>query len=79
MPTRSDAASVRFRMDSETLHAALARLIPIRGKLALASLVLGILVTVVSFYLHDLWLALVGALPLGGSLALLLIPLPHPR
>jgi hypothetical protein len=66
-------------MDSERIHAALARLIPIRAKIALGSLILGILLTVVSFYLHDLWLALVGALPLGGSLALLLIPLPHPR
>ena len=66
-------------MDTERIHAALARLIPIRAKIALGSLVVGILLTVVSFYLHDLRLALVGALPLGGSLALLLIPLPHPR
>ncbi|MGH7589100.1 MAG: hypothetical protein ACRELU_10965 [Gemmatimonadota bacterium] len=66
-------------MDTERIRAALARLIPIRAKIALGSLVLGILLTVVSFYLHDLGLALVGALPLGGSLALLLIPLPHPR
>jgi hypothetical protein len=66
-------------MDTERIYAALARLIPIRAKIALGSLILGILLTVGSFYLHDLWLALVGALPLGGSLALLLIPLPHPR
>ena len=66
-------------MDTERLHATLARLIPLRAKLALGSLVVGILLTVVSFYLHDLWLALVGALPLGGALALLFIPLPHPR
>ena len=66
-------------MDIEKIHAALARLIPVRAKLALGSLVLGILVTVVSFWLHDLWLALVGAVPLGGALGLLLIPLPHPR
>jgi hypothetical protein len=79
LPTRSRATSLPFRMDSERIHAALARLIPIRAKLALGSLVLGILLTVVSFYVHDLWLALVGALPLGGSLALLFIPLPHPR
>ncbi|HET6340666.1 MAG TPA: hypothetical protein VFG78_00625 [Gemmatimonadota bacterium] len=66
-------------MDTERLYAALARLIPIRAKIALGSLALGILLTVVSFYLHDLWLALVGAVPLGGALGLLLIPLPHPR
>jgi hypothetical protein len=66
-------------MDTERIYAALARLIPIRAKIALGSLILGILLTVGSFYLHDLWLALVGALPLGGALALLLIPLPHPR
>lgn len=79
MPTRTGAASVRSRMDTQRIQAALARLIPIRAKLALSSLLLGILLTVVSFWLHDLWLALVGALPLGGALALLLIPLPYPR
>lgn len=66
-------------MASDRIHAALARLIPLRGKLALASLVLGLLITVPAFYLHDLWLAVIGALPLGGGLALLLIPLPHTR
>ena len=66
-------------MESERIHASLVRLIPVRAKLALGSLVLGILLTVVSFWLHDLWLALVGAVPLGGALGLLLIPLPHPR
>lgn len=66
-------------MDTGRIHAALARLMPVRAKLALGSLVLGILLTVVAFYIHDLWLALLGALPLGGSLAILLIPLPYPR
>ncbi len=66
-------------MASDRIRTALARLIPLRAKLAFASLVLGILLTVPAFYLHDLWLALIGALPLGGALALLLIPLPHPR
>lgn len=66
-------------MAFDRIRPALARLIPLRAKLALASLVLGILLTVPAFYLHDLWLALIGALPLGGALALLLIPLPHAR
>ena len=66
-------------MAFDRIRPALARLIPMRAKLALASLVLGILLTVPAFYLHDLWLALIGALPLGGALGLLLIPLPHPR
>ena len=66
-------------MAFDRIRPALARLIPMRAKLALASLVLGILLTVPAFYLHDLWLALIGALPLGGALGLLLIPLPHTR
>lgn len=66
-------------MASDRIRAVLARFIPVRAKLALASLVLGVLLTVPAFYLHDLWLALIGALPLGGALALLLIPLPHAR
>lgn len=66
-------------MAFDRIRPALARLIPLRAKLALASLGLGILLTVPAFYLHDLWLALIGALPLGGALALLLIPLPHAR
>ena len=66
-------------MDTEKIHAALGRLIPVRAMLALGSLVVGIVITVISFWRHDLWLALIGALPLGGALALLLIPLPHPR
>ena len=66
-------------MAFDRIRPALALLIPMRAKLALASLVLGILLTVPAFYLHDLWLALIGALPLGGALGLLLIPLPHTR
>ena len=61
------------------IRAALDRFIRVRAKLALASLLLGILLTVPAFYLHDLWLALIGALPLGGALVLLFIPLPHRR
>lgn len=66
-------------MASDRTRAALARLIPLRARLAFASLALGILLTIPAFYLHDLWLALIGAVPLGAALAILLIPLPHPR
>jgi hypothetical protein len=66
-------------MASDRIRAALARFIPLRAKLAIASLLLGILLTVPAFYLHDLWLALIGAPPLGGALVILLIPLPHTR
>ncbi|MGH7550765.1 MAG: hypothetical protein ACREK3_08450 [Gemmatimonadota bacterium] len=79
LPMPEDDASVASAMASDRIRTALARFIPVRGKLALASLVLGILITIPAFYLHDLWLALIGALPLGGGLALLLIPLPHTR
>jgi general stress protein CsbA len=57
----------------------LARFIPIRPWVALALLVVGVAMTIPAFYLHNLWLALAGALPLGGALGILLIPLPYPR
>ncbi|HUP00489.1 MAG TPA: hypothetical protein VM737_03085 [Gemmatimonadota bacterium] len=57
----------------------LARLIPLRPWIALGSLIVGILLTVPAFYLHNLWLALIGAVPLGGALGILLIPLPYAR
>lgn len=66
-------------MASDRVRAALDRFGALRAKLALGSLVLGILLTIPAFYLHDLWLALIGALPLGGALALLLVPVPHGR
>lgn len=61
------------------LRSTLARLIPLRPWIALALLLIGIAMTVPAFYLHDLWLALAGAVPLVGALLFLLIPLPHPR
>lgn len=61
------------------IRSALARLIPLRPWISLALLVTGIVVTVPAFWLHDLWLALIGLVPLVGALAFLLIPLPHPR
>ncbi|MFN2383786.1 MAG: hypothetical protein ABR559_05920 [Gemmatimonadota bacterium] len=66
-------------MNRERLHAALARLIPVRHWLALASFVTGVLITVCAFHNHNLWLALAGAPFLGGALGVLLIPLPYSR
>lgn len=66
-------------VNRELLHTSLARLIPIRPWLALASFVTGVLITVPAFYLHNLWLALLGAPFLGGALGVLLIPLPYRR
>lgn len=57
----------------------LARFIPIRPWVALINLVIGIAITVPAFYLHDLNLALLGAVFLGGALGVLILPLPHPR
>lgn len=57
----------------------LPRFIPVRPWAALASFVIGVLITVAAFWLHDLWLALLGAPFLGGGLLILLIPLPYPR
>jgi hypothetical protein len=58
---------------------ALARLIPIRPWIALGNFLLGAAITVPAFIAHDLWLALAGAVFLGGALGALLIPLPYPR
>lgn len=58
---------------------ALARLIPLRPWIALASFLLGVAITVAAFYSHDLWAALVGLPLLAGGLVVLLIPLPYPR
>lgn len=58
---------------------ALARLIPIRPWIALSSFLLGAAITVPAFIGHDLYLALVGAVFLGGALGVLLLPLPYPR
>jgi len=58
---------------------ALARLIPVRPFLALASFLVGVVITVPAFYLHNLWAALLGLVFLSGALVLLLIPLPYPR
>ena len=58
---------------------ALARLIPIRPWIALSSFLLGAAITVPAFIGHDLYLALVGAVFLGGALVVLLLPLPYPR
>lgn len=57
----------------------LARLIPLRPWLALASFLLGAALTIPAFYLHDLTLAVVGLVVLGGALVVLLIPLPYTR
>jgi hypothetical protein len=61
------------------LEARLQRLIPLRPWLALGSFVLGVLITIPAFWLHDLWLALAGAPFLAGGLLILLIPLPYCR
>jgi hypothetical protein len=58
---------------------ALARLIPVRPWIALASFLLGAAITVPAFVSHDLYLALAGAVFLGGALLTLLIPLPYSR
>ncbi|HET7693032.1 MAG TPA: hypothetical protein VFM44_08105 [Gemmatimonadota bacterium] len=58
---------------------ALARLIPLRPWIALSSFLLGAAITVPAFIGHDLYLALLGAVFLGGALFTLLIPLPYPR
>jgi len=57
----------------------LARLIPIRGKIALALFVAGLGVTVAAFYRHDLVLAVAGLPLLAGGLGFLFIPLPFRR
>jgi hypothetical protein len=57
----------------------LARLIPLRPWMALGSFLLGAALTVPAFYLHDLTLAVIGLVVLGGALVVLLIPLPYPR
>lgn len=58
---------------------ALARLIPIRPWIALGSFLLGAAITVPAFISHDLYLAVVGLVFLGGALGTLLLPLPYPR
>lgn len=57
----------------------LARLIPLRPWMALGSFLLGAALTVPAFYMHDLILAVIGLVVLGGALVVLLIPLPYPR
>lgn len=64
---------------AERTRAALARLIPARPWIALGLLVVGIAITIPSFWLHDLWLALAGLPFLAGALVFLLIPLPFGR
>lgn len=61
------------------LQDTLARVIPLRPWIALALLLTGVTITIAAFRLHDLWLALLGAVPLAGALGFLLIPLPHSR
>lgn len=63
----------------ERLRTPLARLIPVRPWIALALLLTGIVVSVPSFYFHDLWTAIVGLGLMGGALGFLMIPLPFPR
>ena len=62
-----------------TLESRLARLIPLRPWIALGSFVVGVVITVVAFWYHSLWLAVAGAPFLGGGLGVLVIPLPYPR
>ena len=57
----------------------LARLIPVRPWIALSSFLLWAAITVPAFITHDLYLALVGAVFLGGALFALLLPLPYSR
>lgn len=57
----------------------LARLIPLRPWLALGHLLVGVAITIPAFILHDLTLAVVGAVFLGGALGVLLVPLPYSR
>lgn len=66
--------AVMARWDSQ-----LSRLIPVRPWIALTLFVIGVVITVVAFWYHNLWLALAGAPFLGGGLGFLLIPLPYPR
>lgn len=77
MPATSRGVSVAS-MVRATIERHLARLIPLRPWIALALFIIGVAITVPAFYLHDLGLALAGALPLGGALGVLLIPLPYP-
>lgn len=78
MPTALGGVTVAT-MNRASIERLLGRLIPIRPWLSLALLLIGIAITVPAFYLHNLALAIVGALPLGGALGVLLIPLPYPR
>ena len=57
----------------------LARLIPVRPWIALTHFLLGAAITVPSFYLHNLWGAILGLLILGGAPGSLLLPLPYSR
>lgn len=57
----------------------LRRFIPMRPWVALASFVIGVLITVYAFWIHSLGLALLGVPFLAGGLIVLLLPLPYPR
>ena len=61
------------------LETRLGRFIGVRPWIALVSFVIGVAITVVAFWLHSLWLALLGAPFLGGGLGVLVIPLPYSR
>lgn len=73
------SAEVPFGPMTERIKTRLARLIPVRPWIALSMLLLGIAISIPSFYYHDLWTALVGLALMGGALGFLLIPLPYPR
>lgn len=64
---------------AEKIRQSLAALIPVRPWIALGSLLTGIAISILSFWLHNLWTALLGLALMGGALVFLLIPLPHPR
>ena len=57
----------------------LGRFIAMRPWIALASFIVGVAITVVAFWIHSLWLAILGAPFLGGGIGVLVIPLPDSR
>lgn len=64
---------------AEKIRQSLAPLIPVRPWIALALLLAGIAISVPSFWLHNLWTAILGLLLMGGALVFLLVPLPYSR